>query len=104
MIRCACIDDSGRPNDIPKDKWVKKGELYTIIFAIVVLPQNQLAFQLEEVDLDESCAPYEYFLANRFAFLKDDLEKLREFVRDCSKVNMSIRELMSQSNILTTKK
>ena len=100
MIRCACINSKDRPNEIPKDKWVKKGEIYTVIFAIVVLPQRELGFQLDEIDLDESCAPYEYFLANRFAFLRDDLYKLQEFIRDCARVNMSIKELMSQSNIL----
>lgn len=102
MIRCACINDRNRPNDIPKNKWVKKGEMYTIVFAIVVLPQRELGLQLEEIDLDESCAPYEYFLANRFAFLKDDLYKLQEFVKQCAKVNMSIKELISQANILKT--
>jgi hypothetical protein len=100
MIRCACINDKDRPNDIPKGKWVKKGQVYTIEFAIVVLPQRELGLQLEEITLDESCAPYEYFLAHRFAFLKDDLYKLQEFIKVCAKINMSIKELMSQSNIL----
>jgi len=103
MIRCACINDRNRPNDIPKNKWVKRGEMYTIVFAIVVLPQRELGFQFEEIDLDESCLPYEYFLANRFAFLKDDLYKLQDFIKQCGRVNMSIKELMSQSNILTNK-
>lgn len=100
MIRCACVNDKNRPNDIPTTKWVKKGQIYTIVFAIVVLPQRELGLQLEEIDLDESCAPYEYFLANRFAFLKDDLYKLQQFIKECAKVNMSIKELMNQSNIL----
>jgi len=100
MIRCACIDSSNRPNEIPKNKWIKKGQVYTLVFAIVVLPQRELGLQLDEIDLDESCAPYEYFLANRFAFLKDDLYKLQEFIKECAKINMSIKELMSQSNIL----
>jgi hypothetical protein len=100
MIRCACVNSKDRPNAIPKDKWIKKGEIYTIVFAIVVLPQRELGLQLDEITLDESCAPYEYFLANRFAFLNDDLYKLQEFIRDCARVNMSIKELMKQSNIL----
>lgn len=100
MIRCACIDSSNRPNEIPKNKWIKKGQVYTLVFAIVVLPQRELGLQLDEIDLDESCAPYEYFLANRFAFLKDDLYKLQEFIKECAKINMSIKELMNQSKIL----
>lgn len=100
MIRCACVNSKDRPNEIPKDKWIKKGEIYTIVFAIVVLPQRELGLQLDEITLDESCAPYEYFLANRFAFLRDDLYKLQEFIKDCAKVNMSIKELMNQSHVL----
>lgn len=101
MIRCACVNDKNRPNDIPTTKWVKRGQVYTIQFAIVVLPQRELGLQLEEIELDESCAPYEYFLANRFAFLKDDLYKLQEFIKECAKINMSIKELMNQSKILS---
>ena len=104
MIRCACINDKDRPNDFPESKWVQRGKLYTLQFAIVVLPQRELGFQLEEIDLDESCYPYEYFLANRFGFLKDDLHKLSDFVKECSKINMSVKELMTKSNILTNKK
>jgi hypothetical protein len=101
MIQCACINDKDRPNEIPANKWVRKGQLYTIVFAIVVLPQRELGLQLDEIDLDESCAPYEYFLANRFAFLKTDLEKLQAFIKDCAKTHMSIRELMQQTQTLS---
>ena len=68
MIKCLCINDSNKPNPIPKDKWVEKGKEYTILFSMTVLPQKQLAFQLNEIDLDDSCSPYTWFLANRFSF------------------------------------
>jgi hypothetical protein len=100
MIQCACINDKERPNEIPEGKWLKKGQIYTVIFAIVVLPQRELGLQLDEIDLDESCAPYEYFLANRFAFLKDDLYKLQEFIKQCGQVHLSINELMKQAQTL----
>lgn len=100
MIKCICIDDSKRPKEIPPEKWVKKGEEYSIIFAIVVLPQRQLALQLDEIDLDESCMPYEYFLAKRFAFRKEDIDELVEFIKECGQVNLSIKEIMEQTELV----
>lgn len=66
----------------------------------MVLPQKTLAVQLEEIDLDESCMPYEFFLANRFAFTKDELEKLIGFIEECTQVNISIKELMKQTQTI----
>jgi hypothetical protein len=66
----------------------------------VVLPQKTLAVQLEEIDLDESCMPYEFFLANRFAFTQEELEKLIDFIQECTQINMSIKELMKQTQTI----
>ena len=99
MVKCICINDKNRPSKVPANKWVKEGNEYTIIFTIVVLPQKTLAVQLEEIDLDESCMPYEFFLANRFAFTQEELEKLIDFIQECTQVNMSIKELMKQTHL-----
>jgi hypothetical protein len=98
MIKCICINDKNRPSKVPAEKWVKEGEEYTVIFTLVVLPQKTLAVQIDEIDLDESCRPYSFFLANRFAFRAEDLEKLIEFIRECSQVNMSIKDLLNQTH------
>lgn len=98
MIKCICIDDKNRPSKVPPTKWVKEGQEYTVIFTLVVLPQKTLAVQLDEIDLDESCMPYSFFLANRFAFRTEDLEKLTAFIEECTHVNMSIKELLNQTH------
>lgn len=98
MIKCICVDDKNRPSKVPPHKWVKEGQEYTVIFTLVVLPQKTLAVQLDEIDLDESCMPYSFFLANRFAFSKDDMGKLVDFIEECTHVNMSIKELLKQTN------
>jgi len=99
MIKCICIDDSKKPKVIPANKWVKKGDEYHVIYTVTVLPQKQLAVYLSEIDLDESCMPYEYFLANRFAFTEENLLLLMQLIKDCSDTDFSIEELMTQTEV-----
>jgi len=99
MVECICINDANRPKEIPANKWVKKGEPYTVIYTVTVLPQKQLAFHLLEIDLDESNHPYEYFLANRFAFTEENLQKLVELIKDCNDTDFSMDELLKQTEL-----
>ena len=99
MIPCICIDDSRKPRAIPKDKWLVKDQEYHVIYTVTVLPQKHLAFHLAEIDLDESCKPYEYFLASRFAFTQENLLLLMELIKDCSETDFSIEELMEQTEV-----
>lgn len=95
MIECICIDDSGRPNDLPLSKWVKKGKKYTIIYVTLVLGQRQLAFELQEIDLDESCYPYQYFLASRFIINSDDMDRLSDLVLDSRDADIFVDNMVS---------
>jgi hypothetical protein len=98
MIKCLCVNDKNKPKKIPSDKWVKEGEEYTIIFASIVLPQKELAFQLEEIDLDESCSPYTYFSASRFALTDDGVLQMPEFIKECGKLSTSLSNLTEYIN------
>ena len=100
MVKCICIDDTEKPRLIPQDKWVEEGKEYTVIFTTWVLPQKQLAFALEEIDLDESCLPYEYFLAERFAFHEDDMQSLHDLIEESAALADSVNELMEQVNLM----
>jgi hypothetical protein len=99
-VECICIDDKNKPKEIPANKWLVNGNKYTVVYTVVVLPQRQLAFHLEEIDLDEACKPYEYFLASRFAFTEDNLEKLMELIEICNDTSFSIEELMTQTEVV----
>jgi len=101
MIECTCINANNRPKEIPKNKWVKKGNTYTVIYTLTVLPQRQLAVHLQEIDLDESNAPYEYFLANRFAFKPEALDELMDLIKACSDTDFSMEELLKQTELVT---
>jgi len=99
MIKCLCINDNNKPIQIPNEKWLEKGREYTLLFSMTVLPQKQLAFQVNEIDLDDSCSPYTWFLANRFAFREEDLQRLIEFIQDCNQITFSVNELVKEINI-----
>jgi hypothetical protein len=101
MIECTCINAKNRPKEIPPNKWIQKGDKYTVMYTVIVLPQRQLAFHLQEIELDETTAPYEYFLANRFAFAAEDLDALMELIKACSDTDFSMEELMKQTELET---
>lgn len=97
MVKCICINDSSKPKKIPAEKWIEKGKVYHVSYTLMVLPQKQLAFELDEIELDESCFPYSFFLADRFAFTEQGLKELSELIKDCTEIDMSIKELMKQT-------
>ena len=99
MIKCVCIDADDKPSKIPQHKWLEKNKEYTLAFTMTVLPQKQLAFQIEEIDLDDSCSPFTWFLASRFAFREKDLDKLAEFIQECNHINFSMKELIKETNV-----
>ena len=99
MIKCLCINDKNKPTQIPQNKWIEMGKEYTILFSMTVLPQKELAFQLNEIELDDSCSPYEWFLANRFAFREEDLQRLIEFIQECNHIDFSVKELMQTTKV-----
>lgn len=97
-VECICINDSNRPKEIPQSKWIKEGEKYTVIYTVTVLPQKQLGFHLAEIELTDNELPYEYFLASRFGFTQDNLQKLIELIKDCSEIDFSMDELLEQTH------
>lgn len=81
-MRVFCINDKGRPNEIPFSKWIKKDEEYTVVKAMKCAVQGGLlGFELAEIDL-KGCEPYLYFAANRFSPLVDEPEEVLENVEE----------------------
>lgn len=99
MVETVCINDSNKPRVIPKEKWLKKGNTYHVIFTTTVLPQKKLAFLLAEIELTDKELPYEYFDASRFAFTQENLLKLMELIKDCSETSFSMDELLKQTQL-----
>jgi len=99
-IRVICINDSGRPSDIPISKWPVKGKHYTVTSHVVMHSMGgRIGATLEEISLD-GCFPYKYYLADRFAIPADDMEAisraaelLREVQKELDRLSIEETEL-----------
>lgn len=100
MIECICVDDKNKPSTIPSNKWIKKDAKYHIIAARVVLPQKQLAVQLLEISLDESCLPFTYFLGKRFIIKEDDMIALVNLIRETIEIDNEIKEMLINEQLI----
>ena len=86
-----CINDKGRPAEIPAEKWPKEGENYTPIYYSVHQAQDGiLGVQLLEIDLDESNEPYSAFRLSRFALPKKFEEEFLELGRMSHKMDKAL--------------
>lgn len=87
-IEVVCIDDTNRPNEVPTNRWVKKGKKYHIVEIAKMMVQGGVyGCKLAEIDNDD-LAPYQYFRLSRFAIslgIFDEEEMLEEI--DISELN-----------------
>jgi hypothetical protein len=103
MIPCLCINAKDKPNDIPLSKWVEYNEQYRITYVCRVLPSNVLAYSIYEKPLDESCAPYLYFSAERFSVRDEDVQKVIDMYNELGDIlpNDVLQELLENSKLVT---
>ena len=64
-FEAVCMDAKNRPQEIPANKWLTKDKKYTVIGVGQTL-DGKLGFKLEEIELDESCYPFDCFNPKRF--------------------------------------
>ena len=79
MIKCTCIDDSNRPVLFPEDKWIKKGNTYTITKVFELADETEFGISLLEINtINDSI--YNGFKLSRFAFEESDLIELMQII------------------------
>ena len=85
-VKCTCIDDTFRPNEINIARWVKKGKQYHINHVFYHPQQGVQGVELVEFDISD-CFPYVSYRLTRFGFDKENLLKLLQMIKDCSSLN-----------------
>ena len=99
-IQLVCIDDKDIPKEIPKSKWVKEGNEYTLIYVWWLPEQKVNGFDLAEIEFDDSCEPYHFYRGNRFAIKAEDLEAFLQLAKDCSDNNdLNITQLLEETEL-----
>jgi hypothetical protein len=78
-----CINDGNRPKQVPAEKWIVKGQTYTVIGTTQMnLQRNKIGLKLKEIELDHSCFPYEYFDADRFKMAQPEISVAKQEVEE----------------------
>lgn len=71
-MKVICINSKNRPKQIPPEKWIEEGKTYTVIETTLMnIQRNKVGLKLAEIELGQSCFPYEYFDAERFRVASD---------------------------------
>jgi hypothetical protein len=69
MILAICINDVGKPNEIPDTHWIKKGEVYEVTW-VGVVQSGEINVHFVKPVLGAESVPYTGFDHRRFRFNK----------------------------------
>lgn len=81
-MKVQCINDSDRPESIPKSLFVVKGQMYTVIEVSKDMHDIEY-YVLAEIDLRSLGTSYKGFNSNRFA----PIENINKVVKQYQEVN-----------------
>lgn len=74
QMKVLCINDANKPTKIPNSEWIKKDTVYTVTnTAPMGLQLGKVGYKLKEVQLSMSSFPYEYYSAERFVDVTDEV-------------------------------
>lgn len=102
MIKCYCINDKNKPEEIPDSHWVKYGQEYTVISIYpLVQPGAIMGVVLKEIDLYSLNIAYECFSIIRFGFRQEDLPALMNLIKNCRELHMFDPSKLITEEVLT---
>jgi hypothetical protein len=96
QVKVICINDKGRPNEIPLGKWPVKGKPYTITGFVRMMGGSVvgLGVTLAEMSL-EGCYPYKFYRADRFGVPVGDtslVERANELLKEAQEEELVLIE------------
>lgn len=74
-MKVICINDSHKPNDVKKENWIVKDNIYTVVSTFNTFEAGKIGYVLEEISPDP---PYQGYISDRFRPLEEETEKTEE--------------------------
>lgn len=102
MIKCLCIDDKNRPQEILPQNWIQEGIQYNITHIYKQMNPTQKGIQgVELLEVKTKSVVYNCFKLSRFAIFESDLDKFFQMMKDCTELNdIDISELISECELI----
>ena len=102
MIKCLCINDKNRPQEILPQNWIQEGIQYHIIHIYKQMNISQKGIQgVELLEVKTKSTVYNCYKLSRFAIFLEDLPKLFQMMKDCTELNdVDINELISECELI----
>ncbi len=99
-IKLVCLDDRNIPIGVPKSKYVKEGNEYTLLFIYWMPNQKCQGFELAEIEFGEDCGKYICYRGNRFGIRAEDLEAFLQMCKDCSQLDdLNIEQVLEETEL-----
>lgn len=103
MIRCHCIDATGKPVTFPQRYWVKVETDYTVTWMFWDPINQNIGVELKEIPKNEEMLPFEGFRIDRFVFHHKDLEAIIKMFKACNEAaNLDVEQFFKERELVTT--
>jgi len=100
MVECLCINAKNRPKEVPINKWISEGMVYTIIHTGYTIKTREIACTLLETKLGQINGVEIGFKIERFAFTEEGYKQLLELMKACTELNdFDISELLKEKEL-----
>jgi hypothetical protein len=98
MVKCLCINNKNKPDEILSDNWIIEDKEYTINYVYYHVNQGIQGVTLNEVQTKS--LEYTSYRLDRFAFTKEGLDQLIELMKECTELGkVDIMQLIEKSNL-----
>jgi len=97
-VKCICINNKNKPQEIILQNWLKEGDEYTINYVYYHVNQGIQGVTLNEIQTNS--IEYTSYRLDRFAFTQEGINQLIELMQECTELGkVDIMELIEESNL-----
>jgi hypothetical protein len=100
-MKCICIDNTDKPNNIPDSHWLIVGQEYTVKnMHLINFIHPTIGIELDEINLDEIICKHKSFSLERFAFENNNAMPIIEFIQRVVTMDMPSAEMIFSKEVI----